>query len=58
MNLRQMIRHAGLALNLSGLAIALSTEAPGREAVGVILALVGIFAILEADGLANAIRRI
>ena len=58
MNLRQITRHAGVAMNVAGLAIALTTEAPAREAVGVILALAGIFVVLEADGIAAMIRRI
>lgn len=58
MNLRRIVRVAGLALNVGGLAIALATDAAAREAVGVIMALAGTFIVLEAEGIAAMIRRI
>ncbi|MBY0395648.1 MAG: hypothetical protein K2X91_04145 [Thermoleophilia bacterium] len=58
MNLRQIVRIAGIVCNLVGLGIALATEAPAREAVGVILALAGTFIVLEAEGIAAMLRRI
>lgn len=58
MNLRQIVRTVGIIINLVGLAIALATEAPAREAVGVMLALAGTFIVLNAEGIAAMIRRI
>lgn len=58
MNLRRIVRVAGIALNVGGLAIALATDAAAREAVGVIMALAGTFIVLEAEGITAMIRRL